>query len=99
MKRSKGKTSSNTILAALNPTINVVVLITGLVVWAFQTFAQISYVKEQNAQLISLVEQRHKDAVEHSDMNRDRMLSILNEMKELIKLVDMRVRDISTVKR
>lgn len=90
MKKAENskKLNSNAVISALSPTVNMIVLVTGLVVWAFNTFAQISYVKEQNQQLLSLVEQRHRDAIDHSDMNRERMMSVLMEVKETVKSLE-----------
>lgn len=39
------------LLGTIQPLISMVVLTTGLVVWAFNTFAQIAYVEKQNAEL------------------------------------------------
>ena len=85
------KLNSNQIIAGVYPTLNMIVLTTGLVVWAFNTFAQISYVKEQNTQIMSMVEQRYKDAIVHSDMNKERILSVMLEVKDSVKSLESRM--------
>lgn len=62
-------------------------VLVGVVVWAYSTFAPLAYVKEQNQQILTLIEQRNKEAIDHSDMNRDRMMSIMQDIKESIHLI------------
>src|SRR3954467_6990141 len=85
------KITGNAILNTLHPTINTMVLVVGIVVWAFNTFAQISYVKEQNQQILNVVESRHKDAIDHSDQNRERVLAVLVELRESMKSLELRI--------
>lgn len=91
MKNRKLPTrAENSLIRELKPLIGVGAVVVGIVVWAFNTFAQISYVKEQNTAMLATIEQRHKEAIEHSDMNRDRMLSVLMEVKETVKTIENR---------
>jgi hypothetical protein len=90
-KKPTVKFGPNAILDALHPTLNTVILVVGIVVWAFNTFAQISYVKETNQQILGTIEARHKEAIDHSDMNRERMLAILTDLKDSMKSLEMRI--------
>jgi len=86
----KDSNKETSILKELTPLITTGMLVTGVVIWAFNTFAQVSWVKEQNNLLMNTIEQRHKEAIERSDLNRDRVLSVLGEVKETVKTIETR---------
>lgn len=89
------------IISSLNPAVNMVILAIGIVVWAFNTFAQItyvkeqnfaqmSYVKEQNAAMTLLIEARHKEALLSIETSRERVLGLLVDVKDSVKLLETR---------
>lgn len=67
------------------------VLTTGLIVWAYNNFAQITYVKEQNAALMAHIEQTRRDLIIYSDQNRERIIGILMEVKDSVKSLESRL--------
>ena len=89
-RAGKLTTREASILGQLTPFITTGSLVVGVVIWAFNTFAQVSWVKEQNSLLMTTIEQRHKEAIERSDINRDRVLSVLSEVKDTVKTIETR---------
>jgi hypothetical protein len=51
----------------------------GIPIWVFTTFATQAYVKESNNQIYKNIEERHLDAIAHSDLNR---ASVENELRD-----------------
>lgn len=98
MARSKLKRDSikqppvsvESMVEALKPIISLGTVAIGIVIWAFTTFAEKNYVKEQNAMIMNTIEQRHREALEHSDMNRDRMMSVLVGIQDTVKTIESR---------
>lgn len=82
---------AQTLVQQLQPIITVAVLVTGIVIWAYQTFAQLSYVKEQNTALMLLIETRHKESNDHSDANRARMESLMADIRDSLKLIQQKI--------
>lgn len=86
------QTPRRSVFDELYPTAIVGAAVVGIVVWAYSTFAQINWVKDNLAQVTTLIESRHNDAIVHSDMNRDRLLASLEELKELTRALIERER-------
>lgn len=83
--------SGNVVLDSLHPTIALIAAVVGVVVWAYSTFATIGYVKEQHKETTALIEQRFLESKEHSDMNRDRQIAVMNEIKEMVRELQARI--------
>jgi hypothetical protein len=72
----------------LQPMLNVVTVGVGIVIFCYNTFAQLSYVKEQQLQMQTLVDQRFKDAINHSDQNMKHTLTAIDGVKQLVQNID-----------
>lgn len=70
--------------------------IVAVIVWCYKTFAQISYVTEQNAlvqrliqeqraELLAMREQDRKDLQLYSDRNREKMEAIMAGIRDEVK--------------
>jgi len=70
-------------LEELNPTISLGALLIGAVVFMFSTFSTIKYVDD-----------KHAEAILHSDQNRERMLGIILEVRDSVKTIESRTWEI-----
>jgi hypothetical protein len=87
---------------AIGGAITFTAAIAAIVIWSYTTFAPFSYVKEQNISIMTSIETRHgeamakieqryNDAKEHSDANFNRMMSVLEDIKEQVQTADKRI--------
>lgn len=74
-----------------------VVAVIAVPIWVFTTFATQAYVKDANIQLTKYVDERHAEAVAHSDANRTAMQgliektdAVLNDIKDTVKSIEQR---------
>jgi hypothetical protein len=107
LPKPKRDTRAGEILVAIQPLISMVVLSAGLVVWAFNTFAQITYVEKQYSEIranqeamkrvISDQEDKLKiDAHQYSDATREKVLPAVNDLKEGLKEVKESVKSLES---
>lgn len=90
MAQRRGGPPRQNILREISPLLSTGGMIAAVIIWCFNTFAQISYVKETQAQLSKQIEDNQKAAIEHSDQNRQRMEALMNQMNETLKLIEQR---------
>jgi hypothetical protein len=95
------------ILSAIQPLISMLILVTGLVVWAFHTFAQISYVEKQYSEIKSSqdalskmildgMQQVKMDAHNYSDGNREKILPAVIDLKDGLREVKDSVKSLES---
>jgi hypothetical protein len=88
---TRKKTNSLDVITVLAPYVQLAVLCVGIVLWAYNTFAQISYVKEQNASLQGQIEKGQKEQQDFCDRNRQRVETVLGDVKETVKSLELRI--------
>lgn len=81
------------ILRELFPITSFVGAFVGIVVWVYSTFATQAQLRENVDQLKQAIKTSHDSTIEHSDLNRDRMLTAIEGIKDALKVVDQRMRD------
>ena len=84
-------TRAPNLLRDVHPLFTIGAAVAGIVAWSFNTFAQLSYVREQNNNLTTLIEQRHKDAIEHSDQNFQQMVALMEGIKNSLQNIERRL--------
>lgn len=87
MARRVTKTGGDSIINQMQPTVAVVVLALSGVAWAYNTFAQITTVRDEVSNIKSIIETRHQTAIQHSDQNKEIMLSALGEIKDSLRII------------
>lgn len=84
------KDSSMKFLKELDPLMSFTIGVVGGMAYVFTNFASVAYVDKTNEKTVKYVDQRFAEAIEHSDMNRERMMAILGEIKDSVKTVEAR---------
>lgn len=83
----------------LHPLIKLIAPVIGVLLWLQSNFATIQMYHEQEKKIIEtnqrldgqykelkqIVEQRHMESLSHSNDNRDRMMSVMAEIKDSLK--------------
>lgn len=91
MARKRNQQNTLEIAQILAPYIQTAGIIAGIVLWAYSTFAQISYVKEQNQSLQMQIEKSQKELQEFSDRSTKHLEGSILDLKDLIKSLELRI--------
>lgn len=101
VERQNRRPSENltSFLDGLHPLIKVSAPVFAAFLWFQSNFASIQMYKEQEIKLVEtnqrmdaqlkdmkqVIEQRHQESLTHSNDNRDRMIAVMNEIKDSLK--------------